>query len=72
MLDSWEKFIPMFEDVDRLTVLPMFKANGAMVVLEKDDQVKMKYLTVAMIASRASGKLAYVSWLCFLVREMAA
>lgn len=41
----------------RLTMLPLFgEANDVAIVLEENDQVKLKHLTATMAASRTFGK----------------
>lgn len=60
------KFTSTMEYVARLTMLPVFGVGNAMiVVLEGEDEVKLCYLTPAMITSKASGKCTYDSWLRF-------
>lgn len=45
-------------------MLPIFEeANAIWVVLEGDNQTKLKYLTAAMVASKTSDKLIYETWL---------
>lgn len=51
------EFNPTLEDVMRLTMLPLFgEANDVAIVLEENDQVKLKHLTATMAASRTFGK----------------
>lgn len=48
-------------------MLPLFgEANIVGIVLDEDDQVKVKYLIAARATSRMSGKLTYLNWLQFL------
>lgn len=57
---------PSLEDVASLTMLPMFgEANAVGIILEEDDQVKLKFLTIFMTSSRMSGKLTQVTRLRF-------
>lgn len=43
-------------------MLPLFRvANAVRIVLEEDDQVKLKYLIAAMAASWTSGKITYTT-----------
>lgn len=40
-----------------------FETNAMGVVLEGEDEVKLRYLTYTIEASRTFGKLAYTTWL---------
>lgn len=44
-------------------VATVYEANVVGIILEEDEQVKSKYLTVAMAISRTSGKSTYATWL---------
>lgn len=45
------EFTPTLEDVNRLALLPIFgKVNTMGIVLEEDDQEKLKYLIATMTA----------------------
>lgn len=52
-------------------MLPLFGEAKAMEIdLEGEDQTKLKYLTVAIAASKTSSKSIYTTWLRFLTRGM--
>lgn len=54
--------MPTLEDIARLTMLPMFgEANDMGIVLEEEDEVKLRYLTSTMIATRTSDKSTYAT-----------
>lgn len=56
------EFTRTLEDGSWLTLLLMFgEANAMGIILEGEDQVNLKYLTVAMTSSRLSGKLTYAT-----------
>lgn len=62
---SWGNTQAM-EDVARLLVLPMSRDVNAMgVILEGEDEVKLRYLTSPMTASRTSGKSIYATSIRF-------
>lgn len=67
LIAAWGKFTLTLEDVVRLKMPPMFgDANAMVIVLEGYDQMKLNYLTTGMAASKAFGKLTYVTQLrCF-------
>lgn len=47
-------------------MLSIFReANAKEIVLEEDDEGKLKYLTSAKTTSRTIGKSTYVTWLRF-------
>lgn len=55
-------FNPALEDVERLIMLSLFgKENAIKIVLEEDDLVKLKHLTVTMDTSKTSSKSTYVT-----------
>lgn len=41
-----------------------------MIVLEEDEQTKLKYFSAAMVASKSSAKFTYETWRDFLMRWM--
>lgn len=50
----------VLEEVARLTMLPLFREANAMgIILDGDEQSKLKYLTIAMIALKILGKSTY-------------
>lgn len=54
-------------------MMSMFiETNCVGVVLEKDDKMKLKYLTTVMIALMTSGKSTFATWLRFFEEGMAA
>lgn len=60
----WGEFTPTLEDLARQTMLSLFvEANTMGIILEGDDQTKLKYLTFDMAASKALGKLTSATWL---------
>lgn len=49
-------------------MLPLFgEANSNEIVLEGENQVKLKYLTAAMTILRSSGKSTSITWLRFFI-----
>lgn len=51
----WGEFSPTLEDMVRLTKLPLFIEDHAMgIILEADGQMKLKYLTIVMVALKMS------------------
>lgn len=58
----YKAFTHVLEDATRLTMLPMFRElNVIGLVLEKEDEVKMRYPTSAITASRTSSKFIYAT-----------
>lgn len=58
------EFGPILEDVFALTMLPLYRDTHAMgVVLSEEDNKKLAYLNEAMLASSASRKATYASWI---------
>lgn len=57
---AWGKFTQTLEDVSHFTLLPLFgKGNTIRVVLEEENQIKLKFLMAAMTTSRILGNLTY-------------
>lgn len=53
---TWGEFPPTLEEVSRLTLLPVLgETNSIGIVLEEVDQVKVKYLTTAMMLQGQQG-----------------
>lgn len=65
------EFTLVLKDVVTLMMLPMFGETNAMgVVLEVEDEMKLKYLTFSMTASRTSDKSSYATSLASSAREV--
>lgn len=63
---TYGEFIPIVEDMARLTMLPIFREVNAMpVVLEKEDEMKLRYLTSTMTTLKMFGELTYPTWIHF-------
>lgn len=57
---------PQLSKTCRLTMLLIFKEVNAMpVVLEKEDEMKLRYLTSAMTTLQMFGKSTYATWIHF-------
>lgn len=57
---AYGEFTFTLEDVMKQNMLPLFsEARPIKIVLEENNQVKLKYLTVTMAASRMCGKSTY-------------
>lgn len=59
---TWESSPLPLEDVERLTMLPLYGSVNALgIVLEEDGQVKLKYITASLAAGRMSTKSTYAT-----------
>lgn len=69
----WWEFTLNLEDVAWLTLLNMFTEDNAIeIIIEGEDHVKLKYVIVAMTASRSLGKSTYERGYGFSMKVMTA
>lgn len=52
-----------------MTLFPLFyKMNTMGIVLEEEEQIVLKFFTIAMIASKSSGKVSYATQWGFFMK----